>query len=77
MLVFVVQHVHEIDSNNENIKMIGVYSTEKRAQEAVERLTLQPGFSRCQEGFEVIPYPLDKDHWVEGFITIEGDKPSV
>ena len=34
MDVFVVQHVHEIDEDDEDVKFIGVYSTEESARRA-------------------------------------------
>lgn len=35
--VFVVQHVHELEEGNEDVKFVGVYSTHENAREAVER----------------------------------------
>jgi len=70
MDVFVVQHLHEMDDGEENVKMIGVYSTREIAEQAVERLKLQPGFSDIPEGFYIDPYPLDTDHWTDGYVTL-------
>ncbi|HXO19723.1 MAG TPA: hypothetical protein VOA87_07330 [Thermoanaerobaculia bacterium] len=72
MDLFVVQHVHEIEKDNEDVKFIGVYSTEESAHAAVERLSQQPGFCESTSGFYVDRYPLDRDHWTEGFFT---DRP--
>lgn len=68
--VYVVQHVHIINDDEEDVKMIGVYSTEQLAWEAVVRLRLQPGFCDVPEGFYVSRYELNQDHWTEGFVTI-------
>ena len=68
--VWVVQHVHELSEDREDIKMIGVYSSETAAREAVKRLSIQPGFCDCPEGFSVDEYPLDKDYWTEGYVTV-------
>ena len=67
--VYVVQHVHIINDDEEDVKMIGVYSTEQLGHEAVARLRLQPGFCDVPAGFHVERYELDKDHWTEGFVT--------
>ena len=67
--VWVVQHVHELSEDREDIKMIGVYSSEAAAREAVKRLSTQPGFCDCPEGFSVDEYPLDEDNWTEGYVT--------
>ena len=67
--VFVVQHVHELDGDNEDVKFIGVYSTHKNANKAVERFKLKPGFKESPNGFCVDEYPINKDHWAEGYVT--------
>jgi hypothetical protein len=72
MEVFVLQHVHTFDDGEEDVKMIGVYSSRGQAEAAVERLSVQPGFNDTPEGFEIDPYVLDKDHWTEGYVTVTG-----
>jgi len=75
MYVFVVEHVHEMEEDNEEVKLIGVYSTEESARAAVARLSLQPGFRESPSGFHVDRYTVDKDHWAEGFVTVRpGDE---
>lgn len=70
MDVFVLQHLHEISDDNEDVKFIGVYSTEEQAEAAIVRLSLQPGFRETANGFHVDRYPVDKDQWMEGFVTL-------
>lgn len=72
MKVFVLQHVHTFEDGEEDIKMIGVYSTLERAAAAIERLSIQPGFCDLLEGFAIDPYVLDEDHWTEGYVTVTG-----
>jgi hypothetical protein len=69
MDVFVVQHVHEIGDDNEDVKVIGIYSTDESAKAAVARLSLQPGFRETVGGFHIDRYTLDHDQWTEGFVT--------
>lgn len=68
--VFVVTHAHESSPDREEIKFIGVYSTETHAKSAVDRLVKQPGFAETPEGFHIDAITVDKDHWTEGFVTI-------
>ena len=68
--VFVVQHVAHEDEPNEDVKLIGVYSTRSAAEAAINRLVGQPGFSAEPHGFQVDEYRLDEDHWKEGFVTV-------
>ncbi len=67
--VFVLQHVAREGSDSEDIKFIGVYSTESAAREAIHRLTPQPGFANYPDGFHIGRYELDHEHWVEGFVS--------
>ena len=66
--VYVVQHVHSRDDDNDDVKFIGVYSSRDNADAAVARLSLQPGFSETIDGFSVDEYHPDRDQWVEGFV---------
>jgi hypothetical protein len=65
--VYVLQHVHEHASGNEDVKFIGVYSTKAKAQRAVKRLGRKPGFLESRGGFHIGRFLLDEDHWAEGF----------
>jgi hypothetical protein len=70
MYVFLVQHVREHDDRSEDVKLIGVYSSDAKAQAAIARLRSQPGFSDFPDGFHVDRYVVDEDHWREGFETV-------
>jgi hypothetical protein len=71
--VFLVWHVRVIseEDDTEDIKLIGIYTTEKLAEEAIERKKMFEGFRDFPEGFEISENPLNQDLWSEGFITIE------
>lgn len=78
--VFVVQHVHVFGDGEEDVKMIGVYTSKESALRAVERLGTQPGFRDFPDvvdldrgdgsGFHVDEYELDQDHWSDGYVTV-------
>jgi hypothetical protein len=68
--VFVVQHVHSQEDGIEDVKFIGVYSSREKADAAVARLSSLRGFSDAPDGFHVDEYLVDKDQWVEGYVTI-------
>lgn len=70
MNVFVLQHVHEISPDNEEVKLIGVYSTEDQAKVAIQRVIGEPGFRDAPNGFHIDAYEVDKDHWTEGYVTL-------
>jgi hypothetical protein len=70
MKVFVLQHVHTLESGEEDVKFIGVYSSRENAQAAIKRLSQAPGFSKALTGFHIDEYQIDKDHWVVGYTTL-------
>lgn len=65
--VFVLQHVHYLPGGDEDVKLIGVYSSRLAAEKAIERLASKPGFSEPSGEFFIDCYPLDVDFWEDGF----------
>ncbi|HWF01094.1 MAG TPA: hypothetical protein VG248_14940 [Caulobacteraceae bacterium] len=69
LTVFVLQHVHDLGDDDEDVKFIGVYSTMKAAEAAVTRARTLPGFSDTPDGFAIDAYVVDQDHWQSGYVT--------
>ena len=67
---YVLQHVTSSTPGVEEVKLIGVYSSEKEATQAIARLKGLPGFSKFPDAFHIDPYPINRDHWAEGFATL-------
>jgi hypothetical protein len=67
MELFVLKYVHEFENGEEDIKLIGLYSSEENARQAIKRLQRKPGFRERPRGFQLDPMELDRDHWVNGF----------
>jgi hypothetical protein len=65
--VFILQHVAREGADDEDVKLIGVYSTRQKAQASIARLRRQPGFRECPDGFHIDRYEIDQDCWAEGF----------
>ena len=70
--VFLVMHVHDLPTGEEDFKLIGVYPTERAAEDAVIRAKQLPGFRDALDGFSIEPYSVGKDQWTEGFVTVAG-----
>lgn len=68
--VFILHHIHKLPASGVDVKVIGVYATKKDADEAIVRLTAQPGFREFPKEFTVDQYKIGEDHWTEGFIPI-------
>ena len=69
MTVYLLQHVAREDTDDEGIKVLGIYSTREKAEIAIEQFKLLPGFDRYPDSFHVGKYELDKLERSEGFIT--------
>jgi hypothetical protein len=77
--VYVLMHVHNFDDDREDVKLIGVYSSRKAAEEAINRLKDKPGFCDSPEirdpdrifdsGFDITEHKIDQDNWTEGYVT--------
>jgi len=65
--VFVLHHIRVGDEYGDDAKLIGIYRSRPNAEEAISRLSGQPGFSDHPTGFHIEEFELDKDHWREGF----------
>ena len=67
--VFVLQHCYENEDGYDEVKFIGVYATKERAEKTIEMLKNVLGFCDYPvDCFCIDEYPIDKDHWVEGFV---------
>ena len=52
------------------VKVIGIYSSQEMAENALERTQVLPGFAEESEGFSIETYEVDKDHWPRGFVRL-------
>lgn len=71
--VFILHHTYG-DSESESYKLLGVFSTEDRANSEIPKYLKLPGFKEFPDGFTVTKYSLDEPHWLSGF---EGAQSSV
>ena len=66
--VFILQHCYEHEYGHDEIKFIGAYSSEQKADETIKRLKNVGGFRDYPvDCFFIDKYEIDKDHWTEGF----------
>lgn len=70
--IFLLQHVHEFDDGHEDVKLIGVFSTEALARAAQQRVADQPGFRDLPEGFDISECGIDGNiGWSEGYVSVQ------
>jgi hypothetical protein len=79
--VFLLEHLHILNDDEESVKTLGIYSTREAAVAAVDRFRLLPGFRDSPyfadhklpgpaEGFNIDEYELDQDNWADGYVTV-------
>ncbi|WP_069167679.1 DUF7336 domain-containing protein [Nocardia altamirensis] len=51
------------------VKLLGVYSTEQRAQERIREAQTLPGFRDEPDCFQIVGYEVDEDQWTSGYLT--------
>ena len=67
--IFILEHVYEINDVDE-IKHIGVFTTEVKAQEAIEELKDLPGFNKFSiDCFKISKCKLNHYEWKNGFVN--------
>jgi hypothetical protein len=64
--VFLLEHKYKINNYYES-KLIGVFSTQKKAEETIIKYQKLPGFKDYPDSFNIEEYYLDECHWVKGF----------
>lgn len=71
MKVYVLQHSYLLDAQEDvyETKLIGIYSTQEKAEAAIGRLRKLEGFRDHPEDFYIDEYAVDADNWTEGFFT--------
>lgn len=67
MKVFLAWHTYD-DDGCEEAKLLGVFSTQARAEAAIAARRDKPGFVKHPDGFEIADITVDLDQeWMEGF----------
>ena len=74
--MYLLQHVHRFDDGHEDVKLIGIYSSEELALRAKDQRSGQPGFRDLPDSFEISEHILDNDHagWPQGVTSQTGSQ---
>ena len=74
MDVFLLWHIYTLtddDGPRDEVKLIGAFSSEEKAQRQIEALKDKPGFyEHPLSCFEVHRTRLDQPGWTDGFCTM-------
>lgn len=68
--VYVLQHSYALQNGCDETKLLGVFSSEDKAQQAIEMYRTLPGFCEHLQDFHLDKYLMNERYWTEGFFTI-------
>ena len=78
MKVYVLWHVYELSDDfgeHDEEKLIGIFSTEEKAKEAIQSHKDLDGFKDLPLAcFEIYEYELDSSSLIDGFTTVRYGK---
>jgi uncharacterized protein YfcZ (UPF0381/DUF406 family) len=60
--------IEEPDKDEETF--IGLYSTQEKAEKALERYKKLARFAECQDGFSIHRCKINRDGWTSGYATV-------
>ena len=69
--VYVVHHFNKYDAD---IKSIGEFPSQAKAEAVVAKYKNFKGFKDTPDGFSVDAYELDKMYWAEGYYSVKVEK---
>jgi len=75
--VYLLQHIAREGTDDEDMKILGIYSNERKPKRAIAQFVKLPGFKRYPESFYIDRYQLDESKWTEGFIARRSKSKSV
>jgi hypothetical protein len=67
--VYLLQHVAREGSEDEDVKTLGIFSSRKKAEDAIRRFRTLAGFKRYPNGFYFSRFAVNQLQWLEGFVT--------
>ena len=67
--IYYLYHVRYEDTDDEDFRIIGIYSSRKQAKLAIERMKKKPGFIDFPDDFQIIQDVINREGWLEGFVT--------
>jgi hypothetical protein len=70
MRAFLLWHVRELPEDEEDEKLLGVFSNALKAEHARDKAMGLPGFSDHPDGFRISEYRIDETQWTEGFVAV-------
>jgi hypothetical protein len=58
------------EDEGDDVKLLGVYSTDAKAQQRISQAQTLPGFQQEPDCFQIVAYTVDKDEWTTGYVNL-------
>jgi hypothetical protein len=68
---YLLHHIIEHDNGYEDVKLIGVFSSRKKASDALIKRMFLPEFKDYIDGFSIDKEIINTTDWDEGFVTVD------
>jgi len=68
--IFLLHYVYEFEDGHEDVKLLGVFSSKKKAQAALSDVIKIPELKKMKKNFIIDVDKINWLGWTEGFITI-------
>lgn len=68
--VYLLWHTR-VDGDDEDDKLLGVFSSQENAEEAKQNALTKAGFKDYPDGFCIDEYTINQQKWLDGFVTID------
>ena len=68
--VYLLWHGDNLEEGAPKAKLLGVYSSDQKAQDRISRSLDKPGFTDHPDDFLIVPATVDKDEWPDGYVNV-------
>ena len=68
--VYLLQHSYELESGCNETKVLGIFSSEKKAKDAIEMYKKLPGFCDHMKDLYIDKYFVDERCWTACYVAI-------
>ncbi len=69
--IFFLDYVYEFEDGHDEVRLLGVFSSRKKAEFALSTIKKNPKFKKIAKYIVISSDVIDKLGWIEGFVTVD------
>lgn len=69
--IFLLHFVYEFEDGHDYVKLIGAFSSKKKAEKALLDIEKIPKLKKIHKFFTIDEYTINRIGWIKGFITVD------